>query len=321
MKKPLVSVVILNWNGKEMTAACIKSLDKLKFKDFEIVVVDNGSGDGSADYISKKFPKIRLVKNKRNLGFAGGNNSALDFAKGKYICLLNNDMVVDPLWLTRLLSVMEKDKKIGAAGGGRFDWNDENPIYNKKNILRTIKHLNRYTGFPYEENYHERLEDVDSLSGGAVLLNRQVIDKIGFFDTRFFAYTEDRDLFARMKRAGYKTIYVPKAYIWHQISRTGRRNKYRFNFLLLRNHLYFLFKNFDPYYLQLAVILYIFREAKASVREIVVNARDPELERARRDVARWFLKNFKRLMKIRATSRKQLPKARYNHLIGKKNEK
>lgn len=321
MKTPLVSIVILNWNGKEMTEACIKSLAKLRLRDFEVVVVDNGSEDDSIEHLTKKFPKIVLVKNKKNLGFAGGNNSALHFAKGKYIALLNNDMVVDPLWLSKLVSVAEKDKKIGACGGGRFDWNDKNPAYNKKNILRTIKHLNKFWGFPWEENYDERLEEVDTLSGGAVLIRRELIDEIGFFDNDFFAYVEDRDFFARAKRAGFRLFYVPKAYIWHQISRTGKRSKYKFNFLSLRNHLYFIFKNFDFGYLQLALTYFVLREIKSNIKEVVVSERDKDLEQARLDTLKWLFNNFSKLMKKRHKIFKQFPNTKYNKLIGNQNEK
>ncbi len=314
--KPLASIIILNWNGKEMTAKCLRSLDKLKFKKFEVIVVDNGSTDGSPQYFKKHFPDVRVIRHKENLGFAAGNNSALDFAKGKYIALLNNDMVVDPLWLSKLLRVAEKDKKIGACAGGRFDWNQENPPHNKKNKLWTIKHINRYTGFPWEENGREKLEEIDTLSGGAVLIRRSVIDEIGLFDINFFAYTEDRDLFARMKRAGYKLKFVPRAYIWHQISKTGKRNKYKYNYLTMRNHLFFLFKNFDFGYLQLALLLYFLREAKANLREILIGKRDLALEKARRDVFFWFFKNAKQLMEMREKNLSQFPNTNYNVLIG-----
>jgi hypothetical protein len=316
MKKPLVSIVILNWNGKKMTRLCLQSLKKLKFKDYEIIVVDNGSKDGSAKDISQEFPDVKLVRHKRNLGFAAGNNSALDSAKGKYLALLNNDMVVDPQWLTKLIAIIEKDQRIGACGGGRLDWNRENPPHNKKNILRTIKHLNKYTGLPWEENNREKLENVDTLSGGVVLIRREIIDKIGFFDKNFFAYAEDRDFFARMSRAGYILKYVPKAYIWHQISRTGKKNKYKYNFLSLRNHLFFLFKNFDPGYLQFALIFFFLREVKSNIKEVIVNKRDFDLEKARFDVFVWFIKNFSRLRRVREISLRQFPNSKYNRLIG-----
>jgi GT2 family glycosyltransferase len=316
MKKPLVSIIILNWNGKEMTRECLRSLRKLKFKDYAVIVVDNGSTDGSSEFIKKRFPNIKLIHHKKNLGFAHGNNSALDCAKGKYLALLNNDMVVDPLWLTRLVKVAEKDKHIGACGGGRFDWNEKNPPYNKKNILRTIKHIYKYTGFPWEENGREKLEEVDTLSGGVVLIRRKAIDKIGLFDPAFFAYVEDRDFFARMKRAGYKIRFVPKAYIWHRISRTGKRNKYKFSYLSLRNHLFYLFKNFDPGYLQIALLFYFLREVKSTIKEAIVNQRDFELEKVRFEVFLWFLRNFNRLMRMRKKNLKQFPNSKYNNLIG-----
>lgn len=315
MKEPLVSISILNWNGKEMTVECLESLKKLKYKNYEVIVVDNGSDDGSVEFL-KKIPGIKLVTHKENLGFTGGHNAAYKIMKGKYICLFNNDMVADPMWLTRLVEVLEKDPKAGACAGGRFDWNEKNPAYNQKNILRTIKHLNKYIGFPWEENYRENLENCDTITAGAVLIRKSVLDKIGFFDDDFFAYAEDRDLFARMKRAGYKTMFVPKAYIWHKISATGKRNKYKFYFLTYRNHIYFLYKNFDSGYLQLALLRYLFRETKNNLKEIIVNDRDKNLEKARWDVFKWYFKNLKKLRRKRKESQKMFPNVKFNKLIG-----
>lgn len=317
MKIPESSIIILNWNGKDMTAECLKSLRLLKYKNFEIIVVDNGSDDGSSTYLAKKFPKIKLIEHKENLGFAGGNNSALDFAKGKFLIFLNNDMAVDTLWLSRLVNVLKKDKKAAACGGGRFDWNNENPLYSKKNILRTIKHIHRFTGIPWEENQKEKYCEVDTISGGAFAIKREVVNKLGLFDDRFFAYVEDRDLFARVKRAGYKIKYVPKAYIWHQISKTGKRNKYKFFYLTIRNHFYFLFKNFDFGYLQFAILYFILREIKSNIKEIIVNQRDKDLEQARWDVLVWLFRNFKNLMVLRRKTLAKFPNSSYNNLIGK----
>lgn len=316
MQEPLVSISILNWNGKKMTAECLKSLKKLKYQNYEVIVVDNGSEDGSVEFFKKNFPDIHLVCHKENKGFTGGHNAAHRVMRGKYLCLLNNDMVVDPGWLKNLVKVIEEDPKIGACGGGMFEWNKDHPVYNKNNPLWTIRYINKYTGFPWQEKDHEEFKEADYLSGGATLIRKDLIDRIGFFDDRFFAYAEDRDLSARMKRAGYKTMYVPKAFIWHKGSATAKKVGYLANYWQYRNHLFFLFKNFDRGYLQLALLLYLFREIKGTAGDILKWRLDKNRLKARVVIFFWFFCHLWLLIKMRRESLAMFPKVKYNKLIG-----
>ncbi len=317
MPEPLVSISILNWNGKAMTAECLKSLKKLQYPNIEIIVVDNGSNDGSAEFLKKNYPNIRLVCLKENKGFTGGHNAAFRVMRGKYLCLLNNDMVVDPDWLDNLVKAMEKDLKIGACGGGMFEWNKNNPAYEKNNELWTIRYLNKYTGFPTQEKNHEELKEADYLSGGAMLIRKDLLAKIGgLFDDRFFAYAEDRDLCARIKRAESKTMYIPGTFIWHKGSATAKKVGYLKYYWQYRNHLYFLFRNFDPWYLELALFLYLFRELKATAGDIIKREWETNRIKARVIVFFWFFCHLILLIKMRRESRKLFPGAKYNKLIG-----
>jgi len=316
MQEPLVSISILNWNGKKMTAECLKSLKKLKYQNYEVIVVDNGSKDGSVEFLKKNFPEINLVCHKENKGFTGGHNATYRVMRGKYLCLLNNDMVVDPSWLKNLVKVIEEDPKIGACEGGTFKWNKDYPVYNKNNPLQTIRYINKYTGFPWQEKDHEEFKEADYLSGGATLIRKDLIDRIGLFDNRFFAYVEDRDLSARMKRAGYKTMYVPQAFVWHKGSATAKKVGYLANYWQYRNHLFFLFKNFDRGYLQLALLLYLLRELKATAGDIIKRGWNQNHIKARIVIFFWFFSHLILLLKMRRESRKLFPSVRYNRLIG-----
>src|SRR3989338_3853888 len=108
-----LSVVVLNWNGKQYLNNCLGSLSKQNYKDFEVILVDNGSTDGSVDYVRKNFPKARVIENKKNLGFTIGNNIGIEKSKGRYVFILNNDTKLDKSCLKELVNVMDSNKKIG----------------------------------------------------------------------------------------------------------------------------------------------------------------------------------------------------------------
>lgn len=216
---PLVSVVILNYNGLEylgeVLKKCLDSVINSNYPNLEIIFVDNGSTDGSVNFVVKNYPGIRIIKNKCNLGFSEGFNTGIRASKGKYIALLSNDMTVDPNWLNPIVTIMEKDKKIGLAGFKRLVLGNKNiidGIGGNLYLCGRIKHIGREID---RGQYDSPREDLDYI-GGAMVLRKEVLKKTGLFDPNFFIFSEDIDLCYRIRKKGYKVVYIPDSIIYHK---------------------------------------------------------------------------------------------------------
>lgn len=196
---------------------CLTSVTLTQYPNFELILVDNGSIDGSAEFVKKNYGlKIKVLENKKNLGFSEGFNSGIRISRGKYIALLSNDMTVGPNWLEPIIELMETQPNVGLAGFKRL-------LYKKSNILDGIGG-NLYLcgrvkiiGFLEIDKgqYDSYRDDIDYI-GGAMVLRKKVIDEIGAFDPDYIIFSEDCDLCFKIRRQGYKTVYVPKAVIWHK---------------------------------------------------------------------------------------------------------
>ena len=218
---PLVSIVILNYNGlkylkEKMLKECLDSVLKSNYPNLEIIFVDNGSIDGSADYVAKNFPEIKIIRNEINLGFSEGFNTGIRASKGKYIALVSNDMTVDPNWLSPIIKIMELDKEVGLAGFKRLVWGTRDVIDGIGGDLYLcgrVKVIGR--GEIDRGQYDTIIEDLDYI-GGAMVLRRETLAKSGIFDPDFFIFFEDIDLCYRIRKNGYKVIYVPCSIIYHK---------------------------------------------------------------------------------------------------------
>ena len=210
-----VSIIILNYNGRRHTMDCLRSLAKISFVDYEIILYDNGSSDDTAQVVKKTFKHVRVIKIKQNIGYCKGTNDAYRYAKGKYILLINNDTLVTKDFLTTLVRRMEEDSK--------------NAVVQPKLIFQKIKKLQSGctfftpTGFLYYFGYgkdpaaprYNSPAELYSVNGACMLVRRDVIEKIGLFDEDFFLYFEETDFCHRVLLAGYKIWYEPKATIYH----------------------------------------------------------------------------------------------------------
>jgi hypothetical protein len=241
MQKPLVSIVILNMNGKQFLDRCLNSIKKMNFNHkYEIIMVDNGSKDGSQDYIKKNFPYVKLIEKKFNVGYAEGNNIGYRASKGDYIVFLNNDTEVTKNWLVNMLKVAQSDDKIGFCTPKQL-------MADKKTILYCDSAIN-YLGFSYLPNmYSKNNNEIEArettfASGAALLVKRSLIEKIGLFDKDYIIYHEDVDLSWRAKLVGYKAMYVPTSVIYHYY--TPKRNPKKM-YLLEKNRLMTVFKNYS----------------------------------------------------------------------------
>ena len=209
-----VSIIVLNWNGKELTRACLKSILKnTRYPNYEIIVVDNGSIDGSVEMLEKEFPQVKLIKNKENKGFAGGNNQAMEIAEGDYFFLLNNDTLVTKGWLEKAVEIMESDNRVASVGS---------------TLLPPGAPLNGVGGKDKER---------DTVCGAAMLMKRKVVERIGALDADNFSpiYGEETDWNYRARNIGYKVIETQKSKVIH-IGSVATKKQNPNQYVLLNTH-------------------------------------------------------------------------------------
>lgn len=245
---PLISVVMLNWNGLDDTKRCIKTLKKNTYPNFEIIIVDNGSEDGSKEWL-KGQKDIVLVDLEKNYGVTGGHNKGYEAANGVFIANLNNDTVVDIDWLWSLYRPMEKDQKVAVTGGIAYEWNDDNPLGDETNDYFTYQVVDLYGGYAHTMRGGDKQVSVNSISTVGALMRRSAIEEVGYFDNDFFAYYDETDQFARFKRAGYKIVFTPEAKLWHMIGGSTKGFPYFYLYHMHRNRFMFAVKNYDKEYL------------------------------------------------------------------------
>lgn len=243
MNLPLVSIVILNWNGIADTEECLKSIKDLTYPNYEVVVIDNGSTDQSLERL-KAIPNIKLVALPRNTGFTGGHIEGLKHSEGEYIALLNNDLAVDPEWLSALVACAQENLA-DIVGGRSYEWDDSQPAFNTENSFSSYQVVSPVTGHTTMLKRGDKVTDANNLSGSNLLVSRHLINSIGYLDASFFAYYEETDLIARAKRAGFRAVYCPEARVWHKSGASSRNNPFFYFYQMHRNRFRFAYKNYD----------------------------------------------------------------------------
>lgn len=252
-KTPLVSVIIVNWNGGEVLRQCLKSLSKIDYPKWELVMVDNGSVDGSVEQIKKlKIKnknynlKLKIFKNKTNLGFAVANNQGYKKSKGKYILLLNNDTKVTADFLSKLVGRMEKDNSIGVIQPKIFLMDNPGYLDNAGSFLTTIGFLEHWGFARRDGREFTKEKEIFSAKGACMLIRRDVIEKVGLFDEDFFSYFEESDFCWRVWLLGKRVIFYPEAEIYHKLGFTIRRlNVTSLNYHYYKNRISSLVKNLE----------------------------------------------------------------------------
>ena len=220
---PRVSIVVLNWNGLEDTLACMESLGELDYPAFDVLLVDNGSTDGSGGALQSRYasdPKVEILRNRANLGFAEGNNVGIrrGLEKGSdYILILNNDTVVHPQALTALVRVAQTDPKMALLGPKVYYKDDPQRLYSSfdRVSLWWMSALPT-TGGQMDRGQFQQIREVDNLVGCALLVRGTAIQDVGLLDPDYFAYYEEVDWSYRMRQKGYKVVFVPDAVIYHK---------------------------------------------------------------------------------------------------------
>jgi GT2 family glycosyltransferase len=243
-----ISVIIVNWNGKEVIGDCLASIYSSNYdmNKVQIIVVDNNSNDNSIEII-EKYPIAKLIKECKNVGFAEGNNIGYKFCTGKYIAMINNDLVIGKEWLNECKRALE-EPIVGGVCGKIYEWNAQNPKFDRRNkVSTTILKVSHWNGRAINYNYDSPDSyKMDTLSGAAMMVKKSIIDKIGFLDKEYFAYYEETDLCSRITKAGYKLKYVSSAHSWHKVSHStkklGHYNEFNLK-MMVRNRILFIKKN------------------------------------------------------------------------------
>jgi GT2 family glycosyltransferase len=238
-----VSVIILNWNGKRFLEDCLTSLAAQTFLNFEIVLVENGSTDGSAEFVRERYSWVKQLVLDQNLGFSGGNNQGLAVCRGEYIVTLNNDTRVETTFLAELVAAADADPGIGMVAAKMLNFYDTGRI-DSVGIRATTAGLgvNRGVG-EADRGQYDTPEEVFGACAGAALYRRAMLDEVGFFDAEFFAYYEDTDLAWRARLAGWRCMTAPRAVVYHVHSATSGRMSPFTVYQVQRNKWYTIIKN------------------------------------------------------------------------------
>lgn len=260
-----VSFVVLSWNTLEDTRRCISNLVNLNYKNKEIVVIDNGSSDGSKEFLSKSADII-YIDLPKNTGFTGGQIEAFKHCGGDYIALINSDVVVADDWLQKCLEAFCTDKKIAAVGGRAYVWAENEKAFKTDSPFYSYQVVDGAGGYAETMMAGSKMLTVDSMSGAAVLIKKSAINKVGYFDNDFFAYYEETDLFARMQRAGYKIVYAPDAHVWHKMGKSSKSKPYFYFYQMHKNRFIFAYKNLDSPKIKKFVVNYFLHAAKSGIK-------------------------------------------------------
>lgn len=249
---PKVSVIVLNFKRLKDTDYCLKSLLQTNYPNFQAIMVDNASKDGSVEYVASHYPNVMICESKQNLGYAGGNNLGLNSLddETKYVALVNNDVIFDPNWLTELVMVAESDPTVGACqpkilqffNPKKFEYNGACGGF-----------LDIY-GYPYlrgrvldyieeDKGQHDSISEIFWAGGCALFVRKDILTKTGLFDETFFMHFEEIDLCWRIRLAGDKIISVPASIIYHKGGETKISKKMLF--LKYRNNVFMLIKNYS----------------------------------------------------------------------------
>jgi GT2 family glycosyltransferase len=219
--KPLVSVIIPNWNGARFLPDCLNALRRQTYGHIETIVVDNGSRDESLPLLQRDFPEVRALPLDENRGFAGGVNAGIRAAQGQVIALLNNDTEADPHWVAELVRALAEHPEAGAAASKMLLFDRRDTIHSAADAFRTDGLPANRGVWQKDTGQYDRPEYVFGGCGGAVAYRRELFAAIGLFEETFFLSCEDVDLAWRAQLAGWRCFYVPGAVVYHYLSATG----------------------------------------------------------------------------------------------------
>ncbi len=270
--RPKVTILILNWNGRDDTVQCLESVARLSYRPLDVIVIDNGSVDDSVAFLRARYPALTLIANGANLGFCEGNNIGIRAAlaaDADYVMLLNNDATLAPDAVTHLVAAGEADPAVGIVGPKTYVMSRANILYSAGLSWFPLRGYSVPTGFgEFDRGQYDRSGERQALAGHAFMIKRRVLEAIGGLDPDYFAYYEELDFCLRARAAGFACRYVAEALCWHKGhgSKAGPLRAY----LLHRNRLLFARKNATRG--QLAIFLsyfFLYRAPKTVLLHLV----------------------------------------------------
>jgi GT2 family glycosyltransferase len=248
-----IALVVLNYNGNDDTLECLRSLLKISYPDPRIYVVDNGSDPPLREALGDLRTRVRLIENRENLGFTGGHNAALKLALSEgadQVLLLNNDTVVDPGFLEPLVRALNEDPGLGIVSPKIYFYGKDRVLWSYGARVDRLTGRSPHIGVDeYDSGQCDAIRDVDRVTGCAMLVRRDFLERVGALDDRFFAYAEEMDWCLRARRAGYRVAVVKESILWHKGHRSsGRIGRPFIGYLLARNHLLLLRKHSNYFF-------------------------------------------------------------------------
>jgi len=247
--RPLVSLIVLTYNGREDTLNFLQSLGCTDYPNYEIVLVDNASSDGTVEEARRRFRSVRIVENAENLGFAGGMNTGVRASHGKYVVMLNNDMIAaQKEWLSLLVDAVESDAHIGIA--------IPMVLYHGTNVIESLGKvvpdlLTKITAttslLAHNEKDEGQFKEIVDIAAGNGLARRDLFDRIGFLDEKMFIYFEETDFSYRARKNGYRIVCEPRSKIWHRGSASIKEGSYFAVYHSYKNKIRFILKDYDVF--------------------------------------------------------------------------
>lgn len=282
------SVVVLSWNGRDLLERCLPPLiDSLQrcAGRWELIVIDNGSTDGSVELLRSTWPAVQVIENATNLGFSAAANQGIFAASGELVAFVNNDVVVTASWLAELVEALAADPALGSVAA-QMRYLDQPNVINSAGIRVDLsgRAFDRRDGAPVEDELGHP-ERVFGASAGAAVYRRDLLLELGGFDERFFAYLEDVDLAWRARRLGWDCAYIPTAVVLHEHSATSARTEGLKTYLGTRNHWWLVAKNASLTHLLIAAPLLVMLGLWTALTSLVAK-RDRAGLRGLRDAAR-----------------------------------
>ncbi len=311
-KSPAVAVVILNWNGKDFLKKFLPAVIASSFSNKKIIVADNASTDDSLQFLRDSFPKVEVIINPKNEGFAGGYNAALKKVVADYYVLLNSDIEVTPGWIEPIIELMERDRTIGACqpkildyknraffeyAGACGGWIDELGYPFARG--RVLEQMEKDTG------QYDEVSPCFWASGAALFVRSSVYHELGGFDGYFFAHQEEIDLCWRMQRSGYKIFVQPASVVYHVGGGTLPKGNSKKTYLNFRNNMIMLYKNTPAAALFLKLPARVFLDIVSAVKALLSGDRGYFLSvaKAHKDFVKWFLFEKRKSLFVKTTNK------------------
>ena len=293
----LVSIVIVNYNGRHLLETCLDSVLTQTYQNKEVFLVDNGSTDGSVEFLKEHYPQAQLMVNDRNLGFSSAVNQGIQASKGEFVAVLNNDTKVAPSWIGSLVTVIQENPRIGSCASKQLD-------FYRPDVIDSAGILLARGGYAFGRGHGEQdrgqfdaVVEVFGAAGASAFYRRRMLEEIGLFDDDYFAYNEEFDLSLRAQLYGWKCLYAPSAVIYHMGGESRAKHDQKFliyymecNRLLtiIKNYPAAMFFYFLPYLLKYELDIFYRLLLRFEIQPIV----------ARVDVLRMLPRMLKKRTKI-----------------------